>query len=532
MPEYQKTILKIETGGHAGNVMDLLVTSDGGQLVTLGEDKTIRVWDVQHEREIRKLLGRVGSGATGQLQAIAISPNDRYIVCSAFTGPASDWGHPPYDEGDVRIRIFERCTGELVRSFSTGNTNVVSAIAFSPDGRFLLAGSEDGSITVWEFPQLQVEEWPTPFHLIQGHAEIRRPYNLRVIQTEDDYVILSVDFAEFNGNLSAYSLNRKSILLTRSANDRLQYVDTSDHLIAICGYANHVQILDHQLNLVTTIEAESRPADLAFSPDGSKLLVGSQTAPDGESTPCCVFDTTKFQMVCSVDFDATVQSVAFIDDDTFVVMGGSRQGLYLFDATSGKAKGGIVPRGSTLYSVGIKEGHIAFGRTQAYQDNQNNDAPLEQAFDLQTREIRSIDREEAESFSRAVTQSAAGRLRVTDQPWDLVLEGDEFDIAMWRSGGWYYHEAYGFTEDGKIVSGGRGGEVRIYDDRGNTVGFGQGHAARVWDLAVHGHWLVTAGEDQQILIWNLDDLTEDEHCVSRRARNQSGRQVLLFEPRR
>lgn len=48
------------------------------------------------------------------------------------------------------IQIVDTSSGAAVRRFPSDHAEYVSALAFSPDGRQLLSGSEDGTLQMWD----------------------------------------------------------------------------------------------------------------------------------------------------------------------------------------------------------------------------------------------------------------------------------------------------------------------------------------------------------------------------------------------
>ncbi len=48
----------------------------------------------------------------------------------------------------------------------------------------------------------------------------------------------------------------------------LDYLAISKKHIAVCGGGREIQIYDHYLNPVATIESETKPLGLAYSPNG------------------------------------------------------------------------------------------------------------------------------------------------------------------------------------------------------------------------------------------------------------------------
>ena len=138
-------VLRIDSGGHMSVVWKVLFTRDGRQVVSAGEDKVIRVWDIESGRTVRTILGEIGAGQEGKYFALALSPDDRWLAAGGYFPPNPQSGANGL--GDIRLYDFN--SGEI-ESLLTGHANVVTALAFSADGRFLASGGADGAVRVWK----------------------------------------------------------------------------------------------------------------------------------------------------------------------------------------------------------------------------------------------------------------------------------------------------------------------------------------------------------------------------------------------
>lgn len=504
-----KAFFKVESGGHTAPIKEVIVTANQRYLISAADDKSIRVWDTASNREVRKILGQIGAGSNGMIHAMALSPDDRYLAVAVHRGETYNKGP---DDGLDRIRLYDFKSGTILAVVDPSNSDDVVSLAFSEDGKLLASGSEDHSIKVWSVEAILSSPSATPLHVISGDGEARfeRPYDIEIFKEQGDTRIVLADYSEYMRKALLYSLDQKRFIGSFQDQDRLDTLAVSDHYIAAAGYSEHILVFDRNLRHLKTIPYPTQPKALAFSPDGRLLLAGGIRDMD-TSVPVTstVFDTTAgFASIQTFSKqDARVAAVTFQGNDIAITAGGSRQEIYFWNARSGAELGRIAGVGSTVFAVGLRGSEIGFGNVQAYKDDQNNYASLQQTFDLEAFAVAPLSRERAATFTRARTRWSDQVLLIDpNDQWDLFIRKSSYDYRIWRTGGWYYHEAFGFTDDGYVLSGGRGGEVRAYDNNGRMVSDFVGHTIRVWDLALQRDLLVTGSADQTIRIWNAGEI--------------------------
>src|SRR6478609_2492251 len=126
--------------GHSAKIHNLLFTPDGRKLISVSEDKTIRIWNPDSGEMLRKFESQIGDGPEGMLYASAISPDGKFLAAA---------GYPVSSEKENYIIIIDLEKNTQV-STAVGHTNVINTLSFSGNGNYLASGSDDNTVKIWK----------------------------------------------------------------------------------------------------------------------------------------------------------------------------------------------------------------------------------------------------------------------------------------------------------------------------------------------------------------------------------------------
>jgi WD40 repeat protein len=164
--------------GHSGRIDRLIFSPDGRSLVSAGDDRLAIVWDLVSRMPLRtfpsesEVPSHLQFSRDGQRLVSASSTESAVIItdianaamqriaqpeCQPMLSLAADGNADRLALGcaDLILRVV-RTNGGRTQNLR-GTTGVFTSCAFSPDGTLLAAGSERGTVYVWELSATSAE---------------------------------------------------------------------------------------------------------------------------------------------------------------------------------------------------------------------------------------------------------------------------------------------------------------------------------------------------------------------------------------
>jgi WD40 repeat protein len=128
----------------------LLATGGGNPLISDGP-ADVKLWDAATGRLLLALDGATKEkpgGHTGLVTGLAFSPDGRWLASASMrldVAKIFKTGSLSAAPLDGEVKVWDAAAGKLVRTLRG-----LGGVAFSPDGRLLVAGTADGRTAVWD----------------------------------------------------------------------------------------------------------------------------------------------------------------------------------------------------------------------------------------------------------------------------------------------------------------------------------------------------------------------------------------------
>jgi WD40 repeat protein len=399
-----------------------------------------------HNHEKHDLLGH-----TDAIGSVAFSPDGRRVV----TG--SD---------DYTARVWDLAAPAPTPILLSGHQGPIRSAAFSPDGRQVVTGSQDGTARVWD-----VSTTPPQFVVLEGH---RGPITSvafsrdgrRVVTGSDDYTAriwdlatpapTSILLAGHQGPIRSVAFSPDGRVVTGSIDGTARVWD----LAAATSAAN---VLDDGHGLPVL--------QVAFSPDGRRVVTRS-------------YDKTArvWDLSCAVPVAIPLEghgdlilSVAFSPDGRRVATGSQDNTARVWGITGSDDNAAPVCElsgASPAANVTALEGHHAA--------------------------VTSV------AFSSGGQRVVTGSLDNTARVWDLSGTAETSIVLEGHTGPL---REVAFSTDGRVVTESQDNTARVWDLQAASVVL-ERYSGPVSSVAFSSDGLVVTGsQDNTARVWNLSDAT-------------------------
>jgi WD40 repeat protein len=426
---------------------------DGRWLVTEAQSpETFAVWEVASGNKVQGIQGQAGV-----LSALAWSPDGRMLVVGF---------------GDSTIHAFDTTSWQQVHRL-VGHQGSIGCLAFSPDGRWLASGASDVGIRIWEAASGQALGY------LSGHTD----------------AVTSLGFAP-DGRLASAS-NDGSVriwsLASRGADPgplpALPAPAAVPPPVPLAPSA--ISALNAaQVKQVGLFEFHMGAHSLAWSPDGRILALGTK--------PVGLYDAHSQQLVMTIDTDIWPEDLLFAPGGRVLAgTAGSGSGILLWDVEGGGELLAIpadANAGSLAFSPDGTLLAAAQGKTIRIWEAATGQEVRQLEGHLQT--VADV------AFApdgRAVASCDSGNIWL----WDHS-SGQQVDM-LWRAKNGYLSIA--FSPDGRTLASGSSDEtitlwnVASRQERSTLLG----HTGRITGIAFspNGQILATSAYEPVIRLWDV-----------------------------
>lgn len=267
--------------GHVDKVTSVVYSPNSNIYASASMDGTIRLWDT-----VGKLPKRIIIGHTPYVACIMYSPDGSTLASGGMNGDVHLWNAETgqYIQTLVELTDMEKAPKVKNNHSQSGRfRKMVTSIAYSPDGKFLTYGTMDNKIHIWDTKKEKYLRMLDPHsdekHTYSDMHDIRHSHSVYALAYSPDGKIL-VSGSE-NGKILLWNPKRgwwyKTSKTPKGAVTAVTFSPDSKTFISN-GNGNKIDVWDvkraeHKQSLEVKFNTGSITS-VAYSPDGRTIAAG------------------------------------------------------------------------------------------------------------------------------------------------------------------------------------------------------------------------------------------------------------------
>ena len=497
-PKSGDAVLQINPGSHLSQVSESVFTTDGRYIISVSTDKTICIWDVASRKLLEQIRPAKAAFNQGKMFAVAISPDNKWLAVGGFLAIGTETDGAAAGQ----IRIYDLAARKQVLRFPA-HQNVVTALRFSADGKYLLSGGIDSSLNCWKsevkagkplftrIKKLIKNDWFQEDIQVAGQSAYVTE-GKRVVKYSLPGFIRQAESPAYTGSILCMAVNK-----------------TANIVAAVSNYEELI-ILDTLLQQKQKVNLEVISSTVSISPDGGSLVI------EGAHNKLLLFkkEKDKFVQHSSTRFEGgnLILGTGFLPDQRLFAAGGYGNLLqfYTLKERNGKTE---MQSDTVLGQTGQIFNQIAVtDKKIALHDINDSSTQFTHIFYPEAGKLIRFNPTDASNFPLNVTERNAISVKIDKTGTELgIWSGNKKTGTVIRDGGsGYIHNCVTITRQSLIVSGANAGFLDIYDTLGNIRASLIGHEGNISGISesADGHFLYSTGVDQTTRVWDLREINE------------------------
>ncbi|KIK56537.1 hypothetical protein GYMLUDRAFT_174248 [Collybiopsis luxurians FD-317 M1] len=416
-------------------------------------------------------------GHTGEVSSVAYSPNGQYVVSGSW---------------DRTVRIWDSQTGLQVSEPLKGHSDAIDTVAYSPNGQYVVSGSRDKTVRIWDAQTGFLIGEPLKGHASRVTSVTYSPDGQYVVSCSDDKTILIWNVQTGLQVGEPFRGHTRQVSSVAYSPDG-QYVVSGawDSTIRLWNIQTGLQVGE-------PLKSSDWVSSVAYSPDGKYIVSGAWDSTLRVWDP----QTHIRDRELHNGHTGSVESVAYSPDGQYVASGSHDKTVRIWHAQTGPQIGEPL-YGHTNYITSVAYSlngqHVvssSFSDTRIW--NTQTGLLVQKLFQVPNHSVLAV------AYSTDGQHVVSGFNDLTVRIWNAQsglqagepLKGHTNTVT-----------SVAYSPNGQyVVSGSWDGTARIWNAQtGLQVGGPlRGHTNHVTSVAYSpdGQYIVSGSSDQTVRIWN------------------------------